>query len=61
MEIFNSFYEFFGFELLSDSATLVDLINSLVQIGLAVFILCFFIKALFSLMISIFRTDSIIS
>ena len=61
MEIFNSFYEFFGLELLSESATLVDLINNIVQVGLALFIICFFIKALFALMINIFRTDSIIS
>lgn len=61
MEIFNSFYEFFGLELLTESATLVDLINNVVQIGIAMFILCFFIKALFALMINIFRTDSIIS
>lgn len=61
MEIFNSFYEFFGLELLSDASTLADLINALVQVGLGVFIICFFIKALFSLMINIFRTDSIIS
>lgn len=61
MEIFNSFFDFFGLDLLTESATLVDLINNLVQIGLAMFILCFFIKALFALMINIFRTDSIIS
>lgn len=55
MEIFESFYNFFGFELLSDSATLVDLINYFLQIGLGLFILCFFIKALFSLMLNIFN------
>jgi len=57
MDIFNSFYDFFGLDVLSESATFVDLVNNLVSIGLAVFILCFFIKALFTLMSSIFGSD----
>lgn len=55
MEIFNDFYDFFGFELLSESATFVDLINYIFQIGLGLFIVCFFIKALFALMSNIFN------
>lgn len=55
MEIFNSFYNFFGFDLLSDSATFIDLINNLIQVGLGLFIVCFFIKALFALMLNIFN------
>lgn len=51
MEIFTDFYNFFGLDLLTESATLVDLINNLVQIGLGLFITCFFIKALFTLMV----------
>lgn len=55
MDIFNSFFDFFGLELLTESATFVDLINNLVQIGLALFIVCFFIKSLFALMLNIFN------
>lgn len=50
MSIFNSLYEFFGFDLLSETATLIDFINVALKIGVAVFITCFFIKALFSIM-----------
>lgn len=56
MEVFENFYDFFGFELLADSATFVDLINNIVQIGLGLFITCFFIKALISLMIVPFNS-----
>lgn len=50
MDIFNSLYEFFGFDLLSETATLIDFINVALKIGVAVFVTCFFIKALFSIM-----------
>lgn len=50
MSIFNSLYEFFGFDLLSETATLVDFINVALKVGVAVFVTCFFIKALFSIM-----------
>lgn len=56
MEIFTSFYDFFGLDLLTESATLVDLVNNLVQVGLGLFITCFFIKALFSVMITPFNS-----
>ena len=56
MEIFTDFYNFFGFDLLTESATLVDLINNLVQIGLGLFITCFFIKALLSVMVTPFKS-----
>lgn len=59
MEIFNSLYDFFGFELLTDAATFVDLINALTQVGLAVFIVCFFIKSIFALMLNMFNTKMI--
>lgn len=55
MDIFNSFYDFFGFELLSETATFVDLVNNILQIGLGLFIVAFFIKSLFSLMLNIFN------
>lgn len=50
MSIFNSLYVFFGFDLLSETATLVDFINVALKVGVAVFVTCFFIKALFSIM-----------
>ena len=58
MDIFNSIYNFFGLELLADSATFIDLINNLVQVGLAIFIVCFFIKSLFALMTNIFSENN---
>lgn len=54
MEVFSDFYDFFGLELLTETATFVDLINNLFQIGLGVFITCFFIKALLTVMIAPF-------
>lgn len=53
MEIFNSFYDFFGFELLAESATLVDLFNNLVQIFIGLFIVLFFLRSLIILMLEI--------
>lgn len=55
MDIFNSFYDFFGLELLSQSANIVDLFNNLIEIGLGLFILCFFIKSLFACILNIFN------
>lgn len=55
MEIFTSFYDFFGFDLLADSASFVDLINNIFQIGLGLFIVCYFIKSLFALMLNLFN------
>lgn len=59
MDIFNSLYDFFGLELLSETATFVDLINNFFQVGLGLFIVCFFIKALFSLMSCMFNDKNI--
>lgn len=55
MEIYQMFYDFFGIELLTETATIVDFMNVFMKIGLAVFILCFFIKALFTCMTSMIR------
>lgn len=59
MEIFNSFYDFFGFDLLAESATFIDLINHMFQVGLALFIVCFFLKSIFALMLNMFNTKMI--
>lgn len=56
MEVFSDFYDFFGLELLTETATFVDLINNIFQIGLGVFITCFFIKSLLSVMIAPFHS-----
>lgn len=57
MEIFNSIIDFFGFELLGSSATLIDFFNVVLKIGVAVFVVCFFIKSLFVMMSFITNYD----
>lgn len=47
MEIVQSLYDFFGLDLISSSATLIDLINAILQIGLSVWITLFIIRCLF--------------
>lgn len=49
MELVNELYDFFGIELLSESATFIDLVNSIIQIGLAVWITIFIIRSVFLL------------
>lgn len=55
MEIFNEIIDFFGFDLIGESATLIDFFNTIIKIGVAVFVLCFFIKFLFVMMNFIIR------
>ena len=43
MELVNELYDFFGIELLTESATCIDLVNSIIQVGLAVWITIFII------------------
>lgn len=47
MEIFESLMEFFEITSLSGSATFVDLINNMISIFFAIFIVCFVIRSLF--------------
>lgn len=47
MVIVQDLYNFFGFELLTESATFVDLINNLVMIGIGVWVTIFIIRSLF--------------
>lgn len=49
MELVNELYDFFGIELLTESATFIDLVNSIIQIGLAVWITIFIIRSVFLL------------
>ena len=53
MEIFNAFYDFFGFELLADASTFVDWINAITQILIGLFIVFFFLRSVFLLMVQI--------
>lgn len=47
MVIVNDLYEFFGFDMLSQSATFVDLISYMLQIGIGIWITVFIIRSLF--------------
>lgn len=47
MEIFTSLIEFFEIEPLTQSATIVDCINYIISLSVAVFIVCFLIRSLF--------------
>lgn len=47
MVIVQDLYDFFGFEVLTESATFVDLINNLVMIGIGVWVTIFIIRSLF--------------
>lgn len=47
MALVESLYNFFGFNLLSDSATFVDLLNNILQIGCGLWITIFIIRSLF--------------
>ena len=49
MELVQNLYDFFGIELLTESATFVDLVNSFVQIGLALWIVLFIMRSIFLL------------
>lgn len=47
MEIANDLIQFFGIDLLSESATFVDLINVTMRIGVSLWITIFIIRSLF--------------
>lgn len=47
MEIVNSLIEFFGIDMLTDSATFVDLLNVLMRIGVSVYVTVFIIRSVF--------------
>lgn len=47
MEIANLLYQFFGFEALSDSATLIDLIQCVLKIGCGLWVTIFIIRSMF--------------
>lgn len=47
MEIANSLIEFFGIDLLQDSATFIDLLNVTMRIGISLWVTIFIIRSLF--------------
>lgn len=51
MELFTSLIDFFQIDPLTSSATFVDVINYIISLTLAVYLVCFLIRSLF-LMIS---------
>ena len=47
MILVEDLYDYFGFELLSQSSTFVDLINNMLMIGIGVWLTIFIIRSLF--------------
>lgn len=47
MILVNDLYDYFGFELLAESATFVDLLNNMLMIGLGVWLTIFIIRSVF--------------
>ena len=47
MVIVQDIYDFFGFELLTESATFIDLINNMLMIGIGVWVTIFIIRSMF--------------
>lgn len=47
MEIVNSLIDFFGIDMLTDSATFVDLLNVVIRIGVSVYVTVFIIRSVF--------------
>lgn len=60
MEIFDAFYDFFGFELLTEVSTFTDLFNAILQVMTGLFIVFFFLRSLILLMLEIGNGRSII-
>ena len=49
MEIINDLLNFFGVDMLTESATFIDLLNVSIKIGLAIWIVAFIIRSMFLL------------
>lgn len=47
MALVESLYQFFGFDMISESASFVDLLNSILQIASGLWITIFIIRSLF--------------
>lgn len=49
MELVQELYEFFGFELITQSATFIDLINAFLQVGIGLWLTVFIMRSVFLL------------
>lgn len=49
MEIINELLTFFGIDMLTESATFIDLLNVSLKIGLAIWLVAFIIRSMFLL------------
>lgn len=49
MELVNELYDFFGIELISQSATFIDLLNAFIHVGLSVWLTVFVMRSVFLL------------
>lgn len=49
MELIQELYDFFGFELITQSATFIDLINAFIQVGLGLWLTVFIMRSVFLL------------
>lgn len=47
MVLVQDLYDYFGFELLTESATFIDLLNNMLMIGIGVWLTIFIIRSLF--------------
>lgn len=47
MALVESLYQFFGFDMISQSATFIDLLNNIIQIACGLWITIFIIRSLF--------------
>ena len=47
MQIANMIYEFFGFSNISQSATFIDLLDTIIKVGVGLWVTIFIIRSLF--------------
>lgn len=50
MDLFNQFINFFGISMLTESSTIIDLINICFSVFVAMFLVCFVLRSLFKLL-----------
>ena len=50
MDILQLFVEYFGIDMLSETATITDLLSLMLEIGIAMFLVCFALRSLFYLL-----------
>lgn len=50
MEIIQDIMDFFGIDMLTESATFVDVLSFIIMLAFAVFIVCYIVKLMFTLL-----------